>query len=79
MRGWSLDPKARNDLRAMGIINYYDTGGTLLTAVVPLNEILLISAYKIGKKPVREAAKAEAGERKTCFKTGWLVWSELVT
>ena len=77
MRGWDLDPQTKNDLRAKGVIKNYGTGGILLTAAMPLDEILILPDEEIGKMPIREAVKTEAIEQKTRFKTGWLVWSEL--
>ena len=77
MRGWDLDPQTKLELRAKGVIKNYGTGGILLTASAPLNEILIIPDEEIGKLPVRETLKTESIEQKTKFKTGWLIWSEL--
>jgi hypothetical protein len=76
MRGWDLDPQTKLELRAKGVIKNYGTGGILLTASAPLNEILIIPDEEIGKLPVRETLRTESIEQKTKFKTGWLIWSE---
>lgn len=77
LRGWTLDPQTKAELRTKGVIKNYGTGGILLTAAMPLNEILILPDDEIGKMPEREPLKTEAIEQKTRFKTGWLVWSEL--
>ena len=77
LRSWNLDPQTKAELRAKGVIKNYGTGGILLTASCPLNEILIVPDEEVGKMPVREPLKTESIEYKTRFKTGWLVWSEL--
>ena len=77
LRGWSLDPQTKADLRAKGVIKNYGTGSILLTAAQALDEILLVPDQEVGKMPERDRLKTEAIEQKTRFKTGWLVWSEL--
>ena len=77
LRGWSLDPQTKAELRAKGVIKNYGTGSILLTAAQALDEILLVPDEEVGKMPEREKLKTEAIEQKTRFKTGWLVWSEL--
>ncbi len=59
-----------------GVIKNYGTGGILLTAAAPLDEILIIPDEEYGKLPVRGTLKTEAIEQKMKFKTGWLIWSE---
>ena len=76
LRGWDLDPQTKAELREKGVIKNYGTGGILLTAAAPLDEILLIPDEEVGKLPIRETLRTEAIEQKTRFKTGWLVWSE---
>jgi hypothetical protein len=76
MRGWDLDPQTKLELRAKGLIKNYGTGGILLTASAPLNEVLIIPDEEFGKLPVRETLRTESIEQKTKFKTGWLIWSE---
>jgi hypothetical protein len=77
LRGWTLDPQTKNELRAKGVIKNYGTGSILLTAAAPLDEILIIPDAEVGKMPVRETLTTETIEYKTRFKTGWLVWMEL--
>jgi len=77
MRGWDLDPQTRAELRQKGVIKNYGTGGILLTAAMDLNEILIIPDQEVGKMPIREKLKAEGIDKKTRFKTGWLIWSEI--
>lgn len=77
MRNWNLDPETKLELRTKGVIKNYGTGGILLTASMPMDEILLVPDEEIGKMPVRENLRAEAIDQKTRFKTGWLVWSEI--
>lgn len=77
MRSWNLDPQTKAELRAKGVIKNYGTGGIMLTASCPLDEILIIPDEEVGKMPVREPLKTESIEYKTRFKTGWLVWSEI--
>lgn len=52
-------------------------GGILLTASMPLDEIIIVPDEEVGKMPVRENLKTESIDQKTRFKTGWLVWSEI--
>ena len=77
LRGWDLDPQTKLELRQKGVVKNYGTGGILLTASMPLDEILIIPDEEVGKMPVREKLKAESIDQKTRFKTGWLVWSEI--
>ncbi len=77
LRGWDLDPQTKLELRQKGVVKNYGTGGILLTAAMPLDEVLIIPDKEVGKMPVREKLKAESIEKKTRFKTGWLVWSEI--
>jgi len=77
LRGWDLDPQTKLGLRQKGVVKNYGTGGILLTASMPLDEILIIPDEEVGKMPVREKLKAESIDQKTRFKTGWLVWSEI--
>ena len=77
LRRWQLDPQTKLELRQKGVVKHYGTGGILLTAAMPLNEILLIPDEEVGKMAVREKLKVESIEHKTGFKTGWLVWSEI--
>jgi hypothetical protein len=77
LRGWDLDPQTKLELRQKGVVKNYGTGGILLTAAMPLDEVLIIPDKEVGKLPVREKLKAESVEKKTRFKTGWLVWSEI--
>jgi len=77
LRGWDLDPQTKLELRQKGVVKNYGTGGILLTAAMPLDEVLIIPDKEVGKLPVREKLKAESIEKKTRFKTGWLVWSEI--
>jgi len=77
MRGWNLDPQTKLELRQKGVIKNYGTGGILLTASMPLDEIIIVPDEEVGKMPVRENLKTESIDQKTRFKTGWLVWSEI--
>jgi len=77
MRGWDLDPETKLELRQKGVIKNYGTGGIMLTAAMPADEILILPDEEIGKLPIREALKSESVDKKTKFKTGWLIWSEL--
>ena len=77
LRSWNLDPQTKLELRQKGVVKNYGTGGILLTAAMPLDEILIIPDEEVGKMPVREKLKAESIDQKTRFKTGWLVWSEI--
>jgi len=77
MRSWNLDPQTKLELRQKGVVKNYGTGSILLTASMPMNEILIIPDKEIGKLPVREKLKAESIDQKTRFKTGWLIWSEI--
>ncbi len=77
IRDWDLDPQTTLELRQKGVVKNYGTGGILLTAAMPMDEILIIPDEEIGKMPVREALKSESVDKKTRFKTGWLVWSEI--
>lgn len=73
LRSWNLDPQTKLELRQKGVVKNYGTGGILLTAAMPLDEILIIPDEEVGKMPVREKLKAESIDQKTRFKTGWLV------
>ena len=42
MRGWNLDPQTKLELRQKGVIKNYGTGGILLTASMPLDEIIIV-------------------------------------
>jgi len=77
LRGWDLDPQTKLELRQKGVVKNYGTGGILLTSAMPLDEVLIIPDKEVGKLPVREKLKAESVEKKTRFKTGWLLWSEI--
>ena len=77
MRAWDLDPETKLELRQKGVIKNYGTGSILLTAAMAVDEILILPDREIGKMPIRESTKIESVERKTKFKTGWLIWSEL--
>ena len=77
MRGWNLDPQTKLELRQKGVIKNYGTGGILLTASMPLDEIIIVPDEEVGKMPVRANLKTESIDQKTRFKTGWLVWSEI--
>ncbi|MBM4042405.1 MAG: hypothetical protein FJ290_28265 [Planctomycetes bacterium] len=77
IRDWDLDPQTKAELREKGVIKNYGTGSILLTSAMPLTEVLILPDEEIGKMPIREAVKAESVDRKTKFKTGWLVWTEL--
>ncbi len=77
LRSWNLDPQTKLELRQKAVVKNYGTGGILLTAAMPLDEILIIPDEEVGKMPVREKLKAESIDQKTRFKTGWLVWSEI--
>jgi len=77
IRDWDLDPQTSLELRQKGVVKNYGTGGILLTAAMPMNEILIIPDEEVGKMPVREALKSDSVDKKTRFKTGWLVWSEI--
>ena len=77
MRRWDLDPQTKLELRQKGVVKQYGTGGILLTAAMPLHEVLIIPSEEVGKLPIREKLRAEAIDQKTSFKTGWLVWEEL--
>ena len=77
IRDWDLDPQTKLELRQKGVIKNYGTGGILLTSAMDLSEILILPDQECGKIPVREAVKTESVDRKTKFKTGWLIWSEL--
>jgi len=77
IRKWDLDPQTKLELRQKGVIKNYGTGGILLTSAIPLDEILIIPDTEVGKMPVQEKLKAESIDRKTRFRTGWLVWSEI--
>ena len=77
IRDWDLDPQTKAELREKGVIKNYGTGSILLTSAMPLTEVLIVPDEEIGKMPIREAVKAESVDRKTKFKTGWLVWTEL--
>ncbi len=77
IRSWDLDPQTKAELRLKGVIKNYGTGSILLTSAMDVTEILVLPDEEIGKLPVREAVKTESVDRKTKFKTGWLIWSEL--
>ena len=77
IRSWDLDPQTKAELRQKGVIKNYGTGSILLTSAMDVTEILILPDEEIGKLPVREAVKTESVDRKTKFKTGWLIWSEL--
>lgn len=77
IRSWDLDPQTKLELRQKGVVKNYGTGGILLTSAMALDEILIIPDEEVGKMPVREALKSESIDKKTRFKTGWLVWSEI--
>jgi len=77
IRDWDLDPQTQAELRQKGVIKNYGTGSILLTSAMPLDEVLILPDEEVGKMPIREAVKAESVDRKTKFKTGWLVWTEL--
>lgn len=77
LRSWHLDDETSNELRTKGVIKNYGTGSILLTAAMPLNEIIIVPDEEFGKLPVRENLRAESIDQKTRFKTGWLVWSEI--
>jgi len=77
MRSWNLDPQTKLELRQKGVIKNYGTGGILLTAAMPMDEIIIVPDEEVGKLPVRENLKTESIDQKTRFKTGWLVWSEI--
>jgi len=77
IRNWDLDPQTKAELRQKGVIKNYGTGAILLTSAMDVAEILVLPDEEIGKMPVREAVKTESVDRKTKFKTGWLIWSEL--
>ncbi len=77
LRGWDLDPQTKLELRQKGVVKNYGTGGILLTSAMPLDEVLIIPDKEVGKLPVREKLKSESVEKKTRFKTGWLLWSEI--
>jgi len=77
IRHWDLDPQTKTELRQKGVIKNYGTGSILLTAAMDVDEVLVLPDEEIGKLPIREAVKAESIDRKTRFKTGWLVWTEL--
>jgi hypothetical protein len=77
VRGWDLDPQTKAELREKGVIKNYGTGSILLTSAMAVDEVLVLPDEEIGKMPIREAVKAESIDRKTKFKTGWLVWMEL--
>ncbi len=57
MRGWNLDPQTKLELRQKGVIKNYGTGGILLTASMPLDEIIIVPDEEVGKMPVRENLK----------------------
>ena len=73
MRGWNLDPQTKLELRQKGVIKNYGTGGIMLTAAMPMDEIIIVPDEEVGKLPVRENLKTESIDQKTRFKTGWLV------
>ena len=77
IRDWDLDPQTKAEFRQKGVIKNYGTGGIMLTSSMALDEVLVLPDEEIGKMPVREAVKTESVDRKTKFKTGWLIWSEL--
>ena len=77
IRDWDLDPQTKAELRQKGVIKNYGTGGIMLTSSMALDEVLVLPDEEVGKMPVREAVKTESVDRKTKFKTGWLIWSEL--
>jgi len=77
IRHWDLDPQTKTELRQKGVIKNYGTGSVLLTAAMDVDEVLVLPDEEIGKLSIREAVKAESIDRKTRFKTGWLVWTEL--
>lgn len=52
MRGWNLDPQTKLELRQKGVIKNYGTGGILLTASMPLDEIIIVPDEEVGKMPV---------------------------
>jgi len=77
IRDWDLDPQTQAELRQKGVIKNYGTGSILLTSAMDVSEVLILPDEEIGKMPIREAVKAESVDRKTKFKTGWLLWTEL--
>lgn len=77
MRSWKLDAQTKLELRQKGVIKNYGTGAILLTAAMPLDEIIIVPDEEVGKMPVRENLKTESIDQKTRFKTGWLLWSEI--
>jgi hypothetical protein len=42
LRSWNLDPQTKLELRQKGVVKNYGTGGILLTAAMPLDEILIM-------------------------------------
>ena len=77
IRDWDLDPQTQAELRQKGVIKNYGTGSILLTSTMAVDEVLILPDEVVGKLPVREALKTDPVERKTKFKTGWLIWQEL--
>jgi len=77
IRNWDLDPQTKLELRQKGVIKNYGTGSILLTSAMDVSEVLILPDEEIGKLPIREALKTESVDRKTKFKTGWLIWQEL--
>jgi len=77
IRDWDLDPQTKAELRQKGVIKNYGTGSILLTSAMDVDEVLVLPDEEIGKLPIREALKTESVDRKTKFKTGWLIWQEL--
>ncbi len=77
MRGWDLDPQTRLELRQKGVVKNYGTGAILLTATMGLDEIIIVPDQEVGKMPVREKLKTDSIDKKTRFKTGWLLWAEI--
>ena len=77
IRSWALDPQTKLELRQKGVIKNYGTGGILLTSAMPADEVLVLPDEEVGKLPIREAVHVDSVDRKTKFKTGWLIWTEL--
>ena len=77
IRDWDLDPQTKLELRQKGVIKNYGTGGILLTSAMAVDEVLVLPDEEIGKMPVREAVHVDSVDRKTKFKTGWLIRPEL--
>ena len=77
LRGWELDAITKHAFVAKGIIKQYGGAQIIATALLPLNEILIIPDEQIGVFLVNHDLTCEPAEDLKRFKKGWLAWMEV--